>query len=101
MIKIENMRRNNRGGAAIFDAHFDDGWIVRNCAVIERPDGSLAALPPLVREGIRSVQIPNQHWFDFITKALDAYAAFDGEPEDAGLRRVLGAENETLARAGI
>lgn len=101
-VKIENMQPNPGDGVATFDATFPDGWVIRKCVIIKRPNGDLAAVPPLVRNGIRAVTIPSKYWFEFIDCALDAYAEFEGEAGDAGLRRVLGSgERESLARAGI
>jgi len=97
-IIIENMQPNPGDGVATFDATFPDGWTIRRCVIIKRPNGDLAAVPPLVRNGIRAVTIPSRFWFAFINAALDAFAAFEGEPEDAGLRRVLCADMEDALR---
>lgn len=97
-VKIENMQPNPGDGVATFDATFPDGWTIRKCVVIRRPNGDLAAVPPLVRNGIRAVTIPDKHWRPFIVAALDAYAELDGEAEDAGLRRVLAADMEDALR---
>lgn len=74
-VTIENMRPNPGDGVATFDAIFTGGWVIRRCVVIRRPDGALAAVTPLVRNGIRAVTIPDHHWFPFINAALDAYAS--------------------------
>ncbi len=100
-VKIENMQHNPGDGVATFDAVFNSGWVIRRCVVIRRPDGNLAAVPPLVRS-VRSVTIPDKLWFPFINAALDAYEDFKDEPQDAGLRRVLGVgERESLDEAGL
>lgn len=102
MIEIENMRWNPGRGVAVFDAHFDGGWTVRQCVIVTRDDGSLAALPPLVRDGVRAVQIPDRYWFDFINASLAAYDDFRSWRVDAGVREVLGpAERESLGAAGL
>ena len=72
MINIENMRAGPGGTKAIFDAGMG-GWLIRDCIVVERPDGSLSALPPALRDGRRAVQVPDEIWFRFIKAALAAY----------------------------
>lgn len=98
-VKIENMAENPGNGVATFDATFPDGWVIRRCVVVRRPNGRLSALPPLVREGIRAVGIPQKYWFQFITAALDAYGNFVGGAPDSG--RLGVAEADSLTRAGL
>lgn len=78
MINIENMRGGPGGTKAIFDVKMD-GWVVRDCIVVERPDGRLSALPPALRDGRRAVQVPDEMWFRFIRAALAAYRRMAAE----------------------
>lgn len=75
MINIENMRPGPGGAKAIFDIEAS-GWLVRDCIVVERPDGSLSALPPALRGGQRAVQVPDELWCPFINAALRAYGGW-------------------------
>lgn len=72
MINISNMRPGPGGTKAIFDVEID-GWTVRDCVIVERPDGNLAALPPALRDRRRAVQVPDELWFDFVNSARSAY----------------------------
>lgn len=98
-VKIEDMRPENQVRCrAKFTANID-GWVIRECVIFERDDGNLAAVPPIIRNGIRAVDIPEKHWFPFINAALAAYDEMrTREPEDAGLLRVIG---ETMEIAGL
>ena len=78
MISIGNMRPGPGGAKATFDVEID-GWLLRDCVIVQRPDGSLSALPPALRGGKRAVQVPDELWFDFINAALSAYRRISRE----------------------
>lgn len=72
MIYISNMRPGPGGAKATFDAEID-GWLLRDCVIVQRPEGNLSALPPVLRGGRRAVQVPDHLWFDFVNSARSAY----------------------------
>lgn len=78
MINISNMRPGPGGAKATFDAEID-GWLLRDCVIVQRPEGNLSALPPTLRGGQRAVQVPDHLWFDFINAARSAYRQISGE----------------------
>lgn len=99
MIEIKNMRPCDHGR---IQAQYDvavEGYLIRGCVIIKRRDGALSALTPLLRDNVRSVDIPERHWFEFIERSLAAYRDWCdwGRPgveavDDGGLR-------EEVARA--
>lgn len=97
MIRIENMRPGPGVAKATFDTEIE-GWLLRDCVIVQRPEGNLSALPPLVRGGRRAIQIPDDLWFDFVNAALSAYRRISRE-EKWG--EICEGEQEALAAAGI
>lgn len=97
MIRIENMRPGPGGTKAIFDVEID-GWTVRDCVIVQRPDGNLAALPPALRGGQRAVQVPDHLWFDFVNSARSAYRRIS---RDEKWVELCEGEQEALRAAGI
>jgi hypothetical protein len=97
MINISNMRPGPGGAKATFDAEID-GWLLRDCVIVQRPEGNLSALPPALRGGQRAVQVPDHLWFDFINAARSAYRRISREEKWVDLCE---GEQEVLAAAGI
>ncbi|MGJ7042124.1 hypothetical protein J2Y63_005405 [Shinella sp. BE166] len=97
MIRIGNMRKGSRGAKAIFDVEID-GWTIRGCTVVQRPDSKLEARPPLLRDGRRAVQVPAELWPAFVQDGLAAYRRIFRE-ERWG--EVCEGGEEALERAGI
>lgn len=97
MINISNMRPGPGGAKATFDAEIE-GWLLRDCVIVQRPEGNLSALPPVLRGGRRAVQVPDHLWFDFINAARSAYRRISREE---GWVEVCEGEQGALAAAGI
>ncbi|GLR49736.1 hypothetical protein KYK30_14335 [Shinella yambaruensis] len=97
MVEIRNMRKGSRAARAIFDVEIG-GWTIRGCTVVQRPDGKLAARPPLLRDGRCAVQVPAELWPAFVQDGLAAYRRIRRE-EKWG--EVCEGEQEALAAAGI
>lgn len=97
MINISNMRPGPGGAKATFDAEID-GWLLRECVIVQRPDGGEAALPPTLRGGQRAVQVPDHLWFDFINAARSAYRQISREEQWV---KLCAGEQEALEKAGI
>ncbi|GAA4182752.1 hypothetical protein [Shinella granuli] len=97
MINISNMRPGPGGAKATFDAEIE-GWLLRDCVIVQRPDGNLSALPPTLRGGQRAVQIPDELWFDFINAARSAYRRISREEK---WDEICAGEQAALAAAGI
>lgn len=102
MINITNMRlKRMKSIRAEFEAHIY-GWVIRECVIVERPDGNLAALPPIIRNGIRAVTIAEEHWFPFVKAAVAEYRRVIKEPaEAAGLMRLLSAVSEEALKKAV
>ena len=97
MINISNMRKGSRAAKAIFDVEID-GWTIRGCTVVQRPDGKLEARPPLLRDGRRAVQVPAELWPAFVQDGLSEYRRIFRE-EKWG--EICAGGEEALAAAGI
>lgn len=97
MINISNMHPGPGGAKAIFDAEIG-GWAIRDCVIVQRPDGDLSALPPLLRDGRRAVQVPDDLWFDFVNAARSAYRRIRREE---GWDELCAGGEEVLEKAGI
>lgn len=97
MIRIENMRPGPGGAKATFDAEIE-GWLLRECVIVQRQEGNLSALPPTLRGGQRAVQVPDHLWFDFINAARSAYRRISREEQWGEL---CAGEREALEKAGI
>lgn len=94
MINISNMRKGSRAAKAIFDVEID-GWTIRGCTVVQRPDGKLEARPPLLRDGRGAVQVPAELWPAFVQDGLSEYRRISREE---GWGEVCAGEQEALAR---
>jgi hypothetical protein len=82
-----------------------DGWKIHGCRIFAAPDGFIKVAGPRTsaRNATekRAVEPPKEIWFAIVRAALDAYAALPVEPDDAGMRRFLSAEQETCEMAGL
>lgn len=94
---IENMRPGPGGTKAIFDVEIG-GWTIRDCVIVQRPDGDLSALPPLLRDGRCAVQVPAELWPAFVQDGLAAYRRISREEQ---WRELCEGEQEALRAAGI
>lgn len=97
MINITNMRKGSRAAKAIFDVEIG-GWTIRGCTVVQRPDGKLAARPPLLRDGRCAVQVPAELWSGFVQDGLAAYRRIRREE---GWDEVCEGAEAALSAAGI
>lgn len=99
MVEIRNMRKGSRAAKAIFDVEIGGGgWTIRGCTVVLRPDGKLAARPPLLRDGRCAVQVPAELWPAFIQDGLAAYRRISREE---GWDELCEGGEEVLEKAGI
>lgn len=73
-----------------------------SCAIVRQGDGHVMAMPPLGKFDKAAVRIRDDDMYmEFRRLAFEAYDVLVDEEPDAGLLRVLGAENESLRMAGI
>ena len=99
MRRLVDCKPNQVDGAVVvgvFTARVGD-LILEGCNVVERSDGHMVVtLPSFVRAsryGVKSAKFAdNDRYRQFRAMALAAYDEAEDQPQDAGLRRVLGAE---------
>lgn len=97
MVEIRNMRKGSRAAKAIFDVEIGD-LTIRGCTVVRRPDGKLAARPPLLRDGRCAVQVPAELWPAFVQDGLAAYRRISREE---GWDEICEGAEAALEKAGI
>ena len=104
--KITSMRlshREPRNDGSVVKAHFEcavRGMRLVNCQIIERPEGTIHVMPPMVkvgRERFRAVKFDEPSLAaDFIAAALSAFHAIE-----RARREVSDDVADSLAMAGI
>lgn len=106
-VTISNMRPGHGRAQAVFDVDID-GWVIRECVIIRHDDGRVSAMTAVIRKSIRSVDIPDPQWRQFQKASVAAFEKWSAagrpclvERDDAGMRRFLSAEEETLEMAGL